>query len=212
MIVYKKTDNYIIQCRPHLPPCGQKADNTHWQSLIGHDGCRSTLVNLKSPGFKGVMAWYERTVSARSHRQRALLVRKLDAAFAQQRIETAHIVLIFSSAAGALTASQCLISHLALFQLDPCGLGKGRAALAGETSTRASFLFFWFDRKESHFWKSSFSTRKSSPALLTPAGYYIKVVFQNFGISKNGFPTLPDFFSVQTSKKSLLMLHTAGAA
>lgn len=138
----KKTDNYIIQCRPHLPPCGQKADNTHWQSLIGHDGCRSTLVNLKSPGFKGVMAWYERTVSARSHRQRALLVRKLDAAFAQQRIETAHIVLIFSSVCWGTDGFSVPDFSLGSLPAGPVWFRKGESGPRRRNLNAGIFFFF----------------------------------------------------------------------
>lgn len=158
----------MIQCRPR-PPLVEVTVTTQSILTSGHDGCSWTSfvrVNFKSlqPRFQMCMAWYERTVSARAHRQRELSVRKLDAAFAQQLlVETFHIVVFASVSRGTdRRASQSLIPHSTLLQLDPCSR-KGRAPLAGQTSW---WLFcFWFVRNQSHFWKRSVSTRKSSPAL-----------------------------------------------
>lgn len=74
-------------------------------------------------------------------------------------------------------------------------LKEGKIAPCWQKPQCGFFLFlFWFVRNQSHFWKRSFSTRKSSPALSMPAGSFIKVVGRSFGISKHGFPALPDFF------------------
>lgn len=195
----------MIQCRPR-PPLVEVTVTTQSILTSGHDGCSLTSfvrVNFKSlqPRFQMCMAWYERTVSARAHRQRELSVRKLDAAFAQQLlVETFHIV-VFSSVSRGTDRHTRLSSSWTRVQEreERPSLAKPR----GGSSV--------FDLSATRVISERDRSAPGSPLLHSNASWWI---YQSGGSKlwniKTWFsrPSWFFFFSVQISKKSLLLPQT----